>query len=96
LKKKLIKQTSKQANKQTSKQANKQTSQSNANPWSLCSENENAQLAPVRGEASPRRTLLMLDAVRSKPRGPKHVSNGVPTGARDHADQPPGEHGRHS
>jgi len=60
---------------------------------SLCSENENAEVAPVRGEASPRPTRIQLDAVRPTQIQQGNVSNGVPVAPRNNPGQALGEDG---
>ncbi len=64
---------------------------------SLCSENQNARLAHVRGEASARTGCIQLDAVwtRHEPKHENHVSTGVQAVSRDHADPPHCGHGKH-
>ena len=65
---------------------NNATNNNNNATRSLCYETEDAQLAHVRGEASARWTIIQLDAVWTKPRGPKYVSTGVQAASGDHVD----------
>jgi hypothetical protein len=88
---------SKPANKRKQIQRNKRKhndEQPKPHNRSLCSENENPQMAPVRGEASPGRVRIQLDAVRAKQIKVKcHIPNGVQAAPRNDADQAPGDHG---
>ena len=82
------------SNQTSNQQQHQQQQQPQANDQrSLCSENENAEVAPVRGEASPRPTRIQLDAVRPKQIQQGNVSNGVPVAPRDNPGQALGEDG---